>query len=100
MRSLPPVADGPAQSGEPTLLPMLVAATLGFLNALGPARLSRLLDAVAEGELFDGPTVGLGADGACATASRIRENTVAASGRRGTAVGIFAASAGAAMPKS
>jgi hypothetical protein len=53
MRSAP-FADGHALSrpGDPTLQQMLVAATLSLFTELGPARLSRLLDAIAGDERF------------------------------------------------
>ena len=52
--SSPPFADGQALSRprDPTLQEMLVAATLSLFTELGPARFSRLLDAIADNELF------------------------------------------------
>jgi hypothetical protein len=46
--------DGPALSrpGDPTLQDMLMAETLSLFTELGPARFSRLLDAIADNEIF------------------------------------------------
>jgi hypothetical protein len=41
-----------AQPTEPTVLQMLVAATLSLFIELGPARFSKLLDAILESEHF------------------------------------------------
>lgn len=44
--------DWQAAAGDPTMLQMFVAATLGLFTELGPGRFSRLLDAIAECEYF------------------------------------------------